>query len=398
MIRLTHPWAPRGFILDTAAWAREWSGGHSVNRAQAPAVFSVRRAYPFLRQADRFDALGVTPEDILLAIDKAKYLSQYSGPIDLFAIAEARVCGPDGMVVAPDGRLLTELNDNQGVPGRNPIFRRRRFSRHPLRLDGNCLSLVQPLSGNYFHWLTESLAMLARMEPYIAGIDHVIVPQVLQSQQRESLLLAGIPAHRLVALPPGEIILCERLYGLTFRSGWLLSQQEMLWLRHTFLGQEPLRPESPDAGGRRIYVSRADATSRRVLNEPALMELLASYGFQSVRCSDLSCAEQAQCFYGADMIVSLHGAALTNLLFCRAGAHVLEIFPPRWSPLCFFGLSQLVGCRYSFLTATPSGRTAAEVAQECRHVPTSSEAQWSDVTVPLDRMKIYLDRVIHPQD
>lgn len=398
LIRHTHPWAPRGLILDTAAWASEWSARHSVNRAQAPAVFTLRRADRFLRLGTAFEATAATAEDVVLAIDQAKYFSQYAGPIDLYAIAGGRVCGPDGMVLAPDGRLLAELNDNCGVPTRNPIFRRRRFSRHPLRLDGNGLSLVQPLSGNYFHWLTESLAMLARIDPFIAGMDHVIVPETLPDQQRESLLLAGIPADRLVPLPPAGMIHCERLYALTFRSGWLLGQQEVRWLQSKLLGQTSLRQEAPIADARRIYISRGDAASRRVLNEPALMELLDGYGFQRVRCSDLSCRQQAETFHGAEMIVGLHGAALTNVVFCRPGTRVLEIFPPRWSPLCFFGLSQLVGCRYSFMTATSSGRTAEQVEQERRHVPASSKAQWSDVTVPLDRLKTYLDRVLRPQD
>jgi hypothetical protein len=54
-------------------------------------------------------------------------------------------------------------------------------------LHGNCLSLVPPLSGNDFHWLTEGMAILARIQPFLRGIDHVIVPETLVDYQRDAL-------------------------------------------------------------------------------------------------------------------------------------------------------------------------------------------------------------------
>jgi hypothetical protein len=54
-------------------------------------------------------------------------------------------------------------------------------------LNGNCLSLVQPLSGNDFHWLTEGMAILARIKPFLHGIDRVIVPETLVDYQRDAL-------------------------------------------------------------------------------------------------------------------------------------------------------------------------------------------------------------------
>jgi len=398
LIRLIHPWAPRGLILDTDSWAREWSNSQSINRAQAPAVFAVPLAAPFLCKPESFSAQPATPEDIVLAIDRAKFNCRYAGPINLYIITGGRVSGPDGMLIAPDGRLLSELNDNGGVPGRNPIFRRRRFAKQPLQLQGNCLSLVQPLSGNYFHWLTEGMAILARTQSFLDGIDHVIVPEALLDYQRDALNLAGIPQEKLIGLPSAGIVVCERLFAPTFRSGWLLGPDEVSWLRKCFLGAQP--QSLRDAGGhrRRLYITRSDARSRKVINENQVIELLSSYGFQCLRCSDLTCDQQAHAFHSAEMIIALHGAALTNLIFCREGTKVLEIFPPRWSPLCYYGLSQIVGCNYSFLTAFPTGRAVGEMDQERWYVPTSTQAQWSDVTVPIDRLKSYLDRVLPLQD
>jgi capsular polysaccharide biosynthesis protein len=50
-------------------------------------------------------------------------------------------------------------------------------------------------------------------------------------------------------------------------------------------------------------------------------------GFTSVTLEGWTVADQAELFSGADIIVGVHGAALTNLIFSRSGTSVLEILP-----------------------------------------------------------------------
>ena len=44
----------------------------------------------------------------------------------------------------------------------------------------------------------------------------------------------------------------------------------------------------------------------------------------------MSVAEQVELFVYADVVVAPHGAGLTNLLFCREGTRIVEIFPPTY--------------------------------------------------------------------
>jgi capsular polysaccharide biosynthesis protein len=97
-------------------------------------------------------------------------------------------------------------------------------------------------------------------------------------------------------------------------------------LRRNF-GLDPSPGPADPAPGRRIYLSRADAGWRRVLNEPVLMAMLAQRGFESVSLAGMSVREQAALFDAAAWIVAPHGAGLANVVFARPGATLLEIFP-----------------------------------------------------------------------
>lgn len=76
----------------------------------------------------------------------------------------------------------------------------------------------------------------------------------------------------------------------------------------------------------RLYVTRSLATARHLRNDTAVREFLEARGFTTVALENLTIREQAKLFDRAKVIVAQHGAALTNLMYCRPGATVVEIF------------------------------------------------------------------------
>ena len=76
-----------------------------------------------------------------------------------------------------------------------------------------------------------------------------------------------------------------------------------------------------------IYISRADAKQRKILNEVELINNLKKLNFEIINLSDLNFIEQMTLFNSSKCIVALHGAGLTNLIFCNKKTSVIEIFP-----------------------------------------------------------------------
>jgi capsular polysaccharide biosynthesis protein len=100
------------------------------------------------------------------------------------------------------------------------------------------------------------------------------------------------------------------------------------------------------ATGRRIYLSRGDARWRRVLNEPDLIAMLVSRGFEAVSLTGMTVQAQAALFDAAAWIVAPHGAGLANLAFARPEATVLELFPHSFGTPAFYFLAAAGRLRY----------------------------------------------------
>lgn len=88
---------------------------------------------------------------------------------------------------------------------------------------------------------------------------------------------------------------------------------------------------------RRIFISRANASKRRMVNEEEVADVLASRGFETVAPEELSLLDQIELFAEASVVIGQHGAGLTNLLYVPAKTTVIEIFsspdaaPPHYS-------------------------------------------------------------------
>lgn len=77
---------------------------------------------------------------------------------------------------------------------------------------------------------------------------------------------------------------------------------------------------------RRIFLDRRPMVQRRLTNMDQIAPILARHGFETVFAEDLTYPEQAALFAQASHVVGLHGAGLTNLLFCNLpNTRVLEL-------------------------------------------------------------------------
>ncbi len=74
-----------------------------------------------------------------------------------------------------------------------------------------------------------------------------------------------------------------------------------------------------------LFISRKDSLTRNITNENEVSHLLKDYNFDVHTLSKKSFIEQKTLFASSNFIVSMHGAALTNLLFVKSGSTIIEI-------------------------------------------------------------------------
>lgn len=188
--------------------------------------------------------------------------------------------------------------------------------------------------GGYWHWWIDILprVWLLELHQIVSLVDRksdavrLAIPAPSAEFQRESLELLGFTG-RLELLEPG----LTRFESVTFTRGLTgggsrypsrgLGEYSR-WLRKRLVPGGTGETER----GRKLFVSRGSAASRRVVNEAELEPVLAEHGFEVVDPAGMSIPEQVALFSRASAVVGPHGAGLTNLLFSAPGTQVVEFF------------------------------------------------------------------------
>ncbi len=237
-----------------------------------------------------------------------------------------------------------------------------RLQHAPRVLDGPALVLMDDIWDiNYCHWLSDWLPRVSILGKDLAGV-YILTSPIDADYQIETLVACGVRRERIIPMRPWdavsapELIVQEHLSDVihpAFRvANWATS-----FLRHKLL---PTAGRSTALAADRLYVSRADAPGRRIVNEPALITLLTRYDYQAVTLSERPVADQIRLFSQASVVVALHGAGLTNFIFSREDATLVEIFAPTYGTLSFWALANWMGRTYSVYVADrvqPGART-----------------------------------------
>ncbi|MCE0499396.1 MAG: glycosyltransferase family 61 protein [Methylacidiphilales bacterium] len=214
-------------------------------------------------------------------------------------------------------------------------------------------SITLEHNGNYCHFLFEGLPRLRILRRCHPDPALPVYANTGRTYQRELLPLFGVGPERLIPASDFPLLQAERLWVPTYAGcQGKCAPEAISYLRETLLpkleAETPLRWLS-----RKIYVSRRDATSRRIQNEAEIEKRLAELGFECLCLSDLPVLAQIRAFAEARVVVTAHGASLTNIAFTAAGALMVEIFPDDINIAndCYQDLAKKVGVKGVYFKA-----------------------------------------------
>jgi len=218
-------------------------------------------------------------------------------------------------------------------------------------VDGNVAFLSARWGGAaYFHWMFDVITRfdLLQRSGLIETIDKFVVNASDSSYQAETLETLGIPQDKILESRCNLHITADKLIvpSISYNGSGAVSQWKCEYLKQTFLKeQQPLNTDYSE----RIYISRQQASYRRIVNDDEVIKYLEKFGFRSVKLETMSIAEQASCLAAAKVVVAPHGGGLTNLVFCSPGTKVIELFSPLYVPYCYWMISNLCGLEHYYL-------------------------------------------------
>ena len=95
-----------------------------------------------------------------------------------------------------------------------------------------------------------------------------------------------------------------------------------------------------------VYISRSRSKARKVQRETELEEYIKLIGGDVVWLEDLKFEEQIGRLLNAKVIIGLHGAGLSHMLWAPSQALVLEILPQQEANACYLSLANACAHRY----------------------------------------------------
>ena len=218
-------------------------------------------------------------------------------------------------------------------------------------VDGNVAFLSARWGGAaYFHWMFDVMTRfdLLQRSGLIETIDKFVVNASDSSYQAETLEILGIPQDKLLESRCNLHITADQLIvpSISYDGAGAVSKWKCEYLKQAFLNeQQAVNTDYSE----RIYISRQQASYRRIVNDEEVIKYLEKLGFRSVKLETMSVAEQASCLAAAKVVVAPHGGGLTNLVFCSPGTKVIEIFSPIYVPHCYWMISNLCNLEHYYL-------------------------------------------------
>lgn len=206
------------------------------------------------------------------------------------------------------------------------------FERHPPR---------EPV------WLCSSAGAPAYEKEVVAALVHAYPAlQPMDLEQAEKL------TNMQIIYP---ILLASNYEWMPVSAGLVNALTHILtnyWSRPGEPGSD--EPESGKAGTMpRLYIDRSSAKLRQLHDDAEVRAVLAKHDFQSFIAHQHNFREQIMRFSQAEMVVGVHGAGMANLMFCRPGTRVIEIFPSNFRKSTYLWLARRLQLDYHYVIGGP---------------------------------------------
>lgn len=203
-------------------------------------------------------------------------------------------------------------------------YYRRRSSDRPTYLEGNWTSLVSrwiPTNQTwaYGHWLQDALPRLALLEEFPSDVKILVTPHQLPYQVSSLKMLGLLDRCRFTKeehlrvenyyfSSPTSMIACYNPYAVR-------------WIRKAFLPLVDRTVPTP----KRFFIRRFGQL-RNMTNESAVLDFFRGLGWEIIDPGVLSFPDQIRLFSNAEAICGIHGSGFANIVWCKPGCKILEIF------------------------------------------------------------------------
>lgn len=202
--------------------------------------------------------------------------------------------------------------------------------------------VIDEWSTNYFHWMTDCLPRIWE------GLERdpqspIILPESFRSLGYVVQSLELIPVQ-VQYFKSRENLRVDTLILTARTANFPNFNPPLVQKTRGILAVKPVKDPS-----KKVYVSRKLAPKRKAHNELEVELLLRKRGFEIMYTEQLSVKEQIKLMGETKFLISLNGAALTNMIFLPSNGKILELRNVGDAiNHCYFNLASAIGLDYYY--------------------------------------------------
>ncbi|NCD35060.1 MAG: glycosyltransferase family 61 protein [Spartobacteria bacterium] len=202
----------------------------------------------------------------------------------------------------------------------------------------------------YYHWLLEVLPNI------LYALELFPCVKIIVGENAQSFVMEGLELVLGVAVCEQKVLRCSERFPLlveqvvlTSLDDWsgYIRTEDVTRVRRAF--SHVTDQQNTASTGTHIYVSRSQSYRRSLPNEKQLEQLLQNAGFDIIQPEKMSLKDQIAAFSHAEIIVSPHGAGLSNMIWRTGVCSIVEVFTPAWLNDCYARLAVQLGFSYRYI-------------------------------------------------
>lgn len=269
-----------------------------------------------------------------------------------------------GSVIDNSNKVYSELTYFPWGKKFHPVISFPFLGKRLKNIEKAIFIITPEASNNFYHWHLDLLPRILLCKIVIEDFSsrHIIIHSELKKYEKEFYEYLGIDPKKIICLnnykvlPVSDLIVPKYTFDYD-RQLDIYGDNSTKWKKKIFnyVKNNVFKIDATVENQTLVYLQRGgdNRFGRNLIGEDEIIPLLKKIGFQIYNPINYSIKEQAEILSKAKCVVSIHGAAMSNIVYCKEDTLIIELMSPFNLPNCFNNISKNFGLKYESIELKP---------------------------------------------
>jgi hypothetical protein len=269
-----------------------------------------------------------------------------------------------GAVIDNSNKVYSELTYFPWGKKFHPVISFPFLGKRLKKIEKAIFIVTPEASNNFYHWHLDLVPriLLCKIAVEDFSSRHIIIHSDLKKYEKEFYEYLEIDPEKIICLNNFNVLPVSDLIVPTYTFDYdrqldVYGDNSTKWKKKIFdyVKNNVFKIDDAVENHALVYLQRGENNrfGRNLIGEDKIIPLLKKIGFEIYNPINYSIKEQAEIISNAKCVVSIHGAAMSNIVYCKENTLIIELKSPFNLPNCFSNISKNFGLRYESIELKP---------------------------------------------